>query len=384
MYGRELLNEFYLDRNIKYLNHGSFGATPKCVVEEGRRIVELMEREPVRFFTDKYPMMYSRSIEKLADFIKCDIDNLALIENATSGINTILRSFQHFIKPGDHIITTNHVYPAVLNSLEFFCERNGADLKIINIPFPLESKEQILEIIEDELTPKVALAVFDHITSSTGLIMPAKEMSQLAKEHGAITVIDGAHAPGMIQPEIEKTGCDFYLGNCHKWLFAEKGCAFLWANDYYRQRIHPLTISHNYGGSFIKEFEWVGTRNPSSWFSLPKAIDFYDEHGGKEIMKRNRELVLEAGKMIVADLDTKQNISEDMTGSILTLQLPQEIEGDQKKATELTREVYRRHNTELMFTPFDGKIFFRLSAQIYNELGDYEGISQIVNRIIAG
>ena len=304
-YGKSIIDNWYLDKNITFLNNGSFGATPKAVIEESNQIIKKIEEEPVRFFLDDYPQLMQAARKQLAAFLNADSEGLALIENATSGVNTVIRSLAPGFKKGDKILISNHVYPAVKFTLDYIETVSEAEVVCIDIPFPVNSKEEIIDKVQEALVPEIKLAVFDHVTSATGIVLPIEEICNITKSRGITTIIDGAHAPGMLGLDISALNADFYIGNCHKWLFAMKGCAFLWTSAKFRDKVHPLTISNHYNENYINEFDWVGTRNPSSWLSLPKALDFYDKFGNEKIREYNHELLIEAAGLLNEKLNIK-------------------------------------------------------------------------------
>lgn len=379
-YGRNLLENWYLDKNIHYLNHGSFGATPKRVIEEGRRIEEEMETELITFFMEKYPDYYLRSIKSVSKFLNLTPSNVALIENATSGVNTVLNNLETKIDKDDEVLVLSHVYPAVKITLDNFAKRTSCKLNVIEIPFPTTG-EEILSLVHKSINDNTKIAIFDHISSATGLVFPVKELINICNKFEIITIVDGAHAPGMIAPDIECLGCDFYTGNMHKWSFAQKGCAILWTAPKWHGEIHPLTISHNYNKSYVDEFSWVGTRNPVSWFSLPEAVKFYNEYGGAAIRNYNKKLVIEAGELLKDSLGLNFSINPDMTGSILTMPLPKTFSANNETAQRLHKELLDNYNIELMIVTFNNKLYFRISSQIYNELSDYEHLAESLTKM---
>lgn len=371
-YGREILEKWNLNPKIYYINHGSFGATPKAVIDEALRITLELEKEPVNFFMEDYPGLLNSSREKLAKVLHLDSKGLVLIENATSGANIILRSLVGDLKKGDKILISSHVYPAVKLTLDYIESVGGIEIITADAPFPVRNKDEVFNSLKAEINSSIKIAIFDHISSATSLVNPVKKLVAECKKHGIITIIDGAHAPGMIDLDIEDIGCDFYIGNCHKWMFALKGCAMLWATEAFRDKLHPLTISHNYKKGFLSEFEWVGTRNPSSWLSLPTAIDFYNDMGGANIREYNHNLAIEAGALLETELSSAPAIPEEMTGSILSFPALKNYDASQEQANLLRKEFLSKYNIELMFTPFKGRMYFRISAQIYNDIRDYE------------
>ncbi len=381
-FGRPLKKLWYLEDGINFLNNGSFGATPIKVIDRSREIEIQMETEPVRFFMEEYPGLLENAINKVSEFCGADPKDLVLIENATSGINTILRSLIPEINKGDVILISDHVYPAIKITTDYICSVTGAEIRIVEIPFPIENIEAITNSFKNSTDSRVTIAIYDHVTSATGLILPVEELTAFFKENGIISIIDGAHAPGMLDLDISALQCDFYVANCHKWLFAPKGCALMYAAHEFQEKIHPLTISHNYKKGFGEEFAWVGTRNPSSWLALPEAIDFYNSLGGSELRKYNHDLIMEAGTFLNFHLGSEFNCPEEMAGSILTLAIDIDLSAKDSTAAYLRTTFLREYKTELMFIPFKGKIWYRIAAQVYNEIDDYVQLADSLGKFI--
>ncbi|MGA2297440.1 MAG: aminotransferase class V-fold PLP-dependent enzyme, partial [FCB group bacterium] len=293
-FGHKIRNKWLLDENITFINHGSFGATPIKVLGAANRYTEELEREPLKFILEDYFGLIRKTADKIASFFGTKEENLVFVDNATTGVNTVLRALQHQFKPGDELLTVNHVYPAVRNAMQYIADVTGAKYVEIDIPFPTGGNEQIIEIVKKSLTTKTKIAIFDHITSSTGIIFPVKELAELCRQNGTYCLIDGAHAPGMLDLNIPDINADWYVGNLHKWLFAPKGCAILWASDYTKDLIHPLSISLEYKQGFTHEFDWTGTKNPAPFLAASDALDFYNELGKNEIISYIHNLAVDA------------------------------------------------------------------------------------------
>jgi isopenicillin-N epimerase len=370
-FGHQILNEWYLDENVVFLNHGSFGAAPKVVLNKYFEILQKLEKQPVSFFIDEYPLLITEAARRLAGFVGAKEENLVFVENATTGVNTVLRSLMLELKPGDDILTTNHEYPGIKNTIQFVSEKTGAKIVEADIPFPIESSEQIIDIIKKSLNDKTRIAVFDHVTSPTALIFPVKELIELCRENNTISIIDGAHVPGMFDLNIEELNPDFYTNNCHKWLFTPKGCALLWVNEKYHDKINPLSISLEYKKGFRNEFAWTGTKNPASWLAVPFAIDFYEGYGKNDIMSHNHGLIVKARNAIADELNLSIPTKDNMLGTMATMPFPGNYDINDNIIIELRKQFYNKYRIELPFMAFNNKLWFRISAQIYNEIGDY-------------
>ncbi len=247
-----------------------------------------------------------------------------------------------------------------------------------NVPFPIQEPAQVTAAIQAALSAKTRVLVLDHITSPTALILPIAEITALCQQQGIQVLIDGAHGPGMVNLDLLKIGSDWYTGNCHKWLCSAKGCAFLWAHPDLaasRQDIHPVVISHQLDEPWPAEFDAIGTRDYSAWLSVGEALRFHQKLGGAELRQRNRRLALEGAELLRSELHQEALAPDSMLGSIVTLRWPEEVDATVEVAARLRRELWAEHRVEVAVFAFDGQIYFRISAQAYNELADYQQLA---------
>ena len=377
-----------LDPETVFLNHGSFGATPLAILHEQRRWQDWMELEPVRFFEELLPPALVESRNSLATMLACDPDDLALIENATSGVNTILRSFD--FRPGDEILVPDHAYQACRNAIDFVATRNDVTVVTVNIPFPLEGPEVVIELILNSVTENTVLAMIDTVTSPTGIRMPFEELTNLLEDRGVAVLLDAAHGIGMIPLSLEDLGASYVTSNAHKWLCAPKGSAFLFVRRDRQDTIHPLTISHGMtfplGDTtrFRHEFDWTGTRDPSSWCTLPFVIEHISsiyEGGWEAIMKRNRYVTLEARSLLCEKLGIQPPCPDSMISTIATLILPNsgyagiplhEPDPLHSRLLELGIQI------PVWSWPSPEGRYIRISAHLHNCLEQYEYLAEVL------
>jgi isopenicillin-N epimerase len=361
-------DEWLLDPEVAFLNHGSFGATPRAVLAEQDRWRALMERHPTHFMSEELPPALRAAATRLAAFVGARAEDLVFVENATAGCNTVLRSL--VFAPGDEILVTDHGYAAVRKAAEYVAARAGARIVEANVPFPLEDSAQVVAAISSRLGPRTRLAIFDHITSPTAIIFPVRELIKLCRAAGVPVLIDGAHAPGMLSLDVPSLGADWYTGNCHKWLMAPRGSAFLWVAPQRQADTHPLVISHGFGQGFTAEFDWVGTRDPSAWLSVPAAIDFHERLGGARLRERNAALAREQVTLLARTWATERGAPDALTGSMAAVRLP--LDGaTTERALELRRTLFDAHRIEAPVTAFAGALWVRISAHAYNRPENY-------------
>ncbi|HEY1086733.1 MAG TPA: aminotransferase class V-fold PLP-dependent enzyme, partial [Archangium sp.] len=231
-----------LDDSIHFLNHGSFGATPRAVLDHQRTLRDRLESEPVRFMVRELEPLLDASRSRLADFMGAQAGDLAFVGNATSGVNAVLRSLQ--FQPGDELVTTSHGYNACTNALHFVAERSGARVVIADLPFPVGDAQAIVDAVLAVVTPQTKLVLIDQITSPTALILPIDALVKTLEERGVPVLVDAAHAPGQVPLHLDATGASFTTGNLHKWVCAPKGCAFLHVRRDRQPLVRPTVISH--------------------------------------------------------------------------------------------------------------------------------------------
>jgi len=284
----------------------------------------------------------------------------------------VLRSFE--LAPGDEVLVTDHGYPAIRNAAAYVCWRAGARLVTVTLPFPLRSPGQVVTAVVDGLTPRTRLVILDLITSPSAAILPIAALSERCRAVGAAVLVDAAHAPGMIDLDLPSLGADWVTGNAHKWLFAPKGCAFLWARDPARPVVHPTVISHGFDQGFTQEFDWVGTRDVTAWLSIGAAIGFHRSMGGVALQRRNHELVGEAAELLASAWRTEVGVAEPMRGAMAIVLAPVQSDGS-AGAAALHDQLWRDHRIEVPVIPLAGRLWLRISANVYNEIEDYQRLA---------
>jgi isopenicillin-N epimerase len=371
-------SEWLLDPAFSFLNHGSYGATPRTVLAEQTRWRDRMELHPTGFMTYELPAALRQAAAHLASFVGCDAIDLVFVENATIGCNAVLNSLA--LSVGDEILVTDHGYAAVRNAADHVAKRAGARIVEAKVPFPATDSKQIVDAVASHIGPRTRLAILDHITSPTAVSFPVRELASRCKSAGVSVLIDGAHAPGMLPLEISSIGADWYVGNCHKWLMAPKGSGFLWTDPRRQSETHPVTVSHGYGSGYTAEFDWTGTRDPSAWLSVPAAIEFHRRLGGPSLSERNIKLACEAATQLAFCWKTERGSSDALTGSMATVRLPLDGKATMERALELRAWLFETHRIELPVIPFGASLWARISAQAYNEAADYQRLADVFQK----
>lgn len=375
-------NYWRLTPNITYLNHGSFGACPQPILEKQQQLRTEMESEPVQFFLHLESKL-DEVRETLAAFVGVNSSQLCFLPNATTAVNTVLQSLS--FSPDDELLITNHGYNACNNAVKFVAERSQAKVVVAEIPFPLTSPDSAISAILGKVSPRTRFALIDQITSPTALILPIAEIVRTLEEKGIEVFVDGAHSPGMLPLNLGAIGASYYTGNCHKWLCAPKGSAFLAVREDKQAQIRPLTISHGANretrgrSRFRLEFDWLGTVDPTPYLSIPSAIAFWSEifpNGWEAASQRNHNLILEAKNLLTRRLGWRSPCPEEMIGSMATLLLPED-EFTQVSAQELQGKLFETFKIEVpvieWFSPPQKMI--RISAQLYNQFSDYQRLA---------
>jgi isopenicillin-N epimerase len=388
------------DPEITYLTHGTYGACPRPVLMAQQALVAELESDPIRFLTREFEGRLDAARERIASFLNADAAGLVVVPNATTGVATVVESLR--LRPGDELLTDDHEYNATLNALATVAERAKARVVRVSIPLPIRHPEQVVEAILAGVTPLTRLAMISHVTSPSGLVFPIETIVLELDRLGVDTLVDAAHAPGMVPVDVAALGAAYWTGNGHKWLCGPKGAGVLHVREDRRAGILPLVTSHGRNDprsdrpALWKEFDWQGTGNPTAFLALPEAlrvIGGLQPGGWPAHMAANRELVL-AGRNVLADRLGLEPIAPDsMVGSMAAMALP--IAADEATTEALTIGLATEERIEVPIGPFPVRAardrgaapsaaLLRISAQRYNEVADYAFLAEaLVKRGIA-
>jgi isopenicillin-N epimerase len=374
---------FLLDPEVTFLNHGSFGACPRVVLEAQSALRERLEREPVRFFVHELPGLLDEARARTAAFVRAAPEDLVFVRNVTEGVAAVLASLP--LEEGDELLTTDHAYGACKNALERTAARTGAKVVVAKVPFPIADESEVIDALEACVGPRTVLALIDHVTSPTGLVFPIEAIVARLEGRGVHVLVDGAHAPGMLPLSLDALGASYYTGNLHKWVCAPKGAALLHVRRDRQRHVHPTVTSHGMKSGRARpmlweEFDWTGTDDPTAWLAVPAAIEAVGAMrpgGWPEVQAENRRTALAARDRLCAALGVPAPAPDTMIGALASVPLPA---GDGPAPTSswdvdpLWAALETKHRIQIpVFSwPAPPHRLIRVSCPLYVDLDDVE------------
>ena len=371
-----LRHEFLLDPSVHFLNHGSFGATPRAVFADYQHWQRRLELQPVLFLGREFDTLLKNSRAVLGQYVHAQAEDLVHIPNATHGVNIVAHSFP--LQPGDEILTSDHEYGACNYTWDSLCERAGAKYIQQHIPLPVHTAQEIVEALWQGVTPRTRIIFLSHITSPTALCLPVEEICKRARAAGILTVIDAAHSPGQIPLDLTALDADIVFGNCHKWMMAPKGAGFLYVRRELQARIEPLIVSWGThptpetttGSRFIDILQWTGTKDPAAALAVPSAIRFMLDHDWDSVRQTCRGLLSETLQRIadLTGLPPAYPLDSGFYTQMAIAPLPR------VDAPALKRLLYDMHRVEAPITTWQGRHFVRVSIQGYNTREDTDAL----------
>lgn len=373
---------FYLDQSITFLNHGSFGATPKPVFEEYQRIQLELEQEPVDFIQVKLPNYLKKAREVLGNFVGSNANDLFFTPNPTFAINVVMRNLN--LNPGDEILSTNHEYGAMDRTWNFYCKKSGAKYIRQEISLPIESKEQILEEFWKGYSKNTKVVFINQYSSSTALIFPVKEICKKAKELGLITIIDGAHVPGHIDLNFKDLDPDYYTGTLHKWMLSPKGSSFLYVKKEHQNQLEPLVVSWGYESlmpsesQLIDYHQYQGTNDLSAYICTPNVVEFLKHNKWNEVSRQCKILVLNNYQRFCDLVGSKPicPITEEFLGQMASIPIKT------NKPSELKTLLYEKYKIQIPVMPLNDKVYLRYSINAYNSQKDLDVLYAAIEEIL--
>ncbi|MCZ2122323.1 MAG: aminotransferase class V-fold PLP-dependent enzyme [Anaerolineales bacterium] len=377
-----LKKHFLLDPQITFLNHGSFGATPKPVFKEYQRWQRELENQPVEFLGRRITDLLAESRAALGSYLGAHGDNLIYAQNVTVALNIVARSLT--LTRGDEVLASDHEYGAMDRTWRFLSKENG--FTYLNQPVKLTSHQDFVESFWSGVTVKTKVIFLSHITSPTALIFPIQEIIKRARERNIITIIDGAHVPGQIPLDLDSLGADFYGGNLHKWLCAPKGAGFLYARPEMQNLIKPLVVSWGYEpeiagvSPFIDQQEWIGTHDPSAYLTVPAAIQFQQDQAWDEVRSACHRLAKYAQAEIcnLTGLSPLHSQSENWFAQMASAPLP-----EQTDLAALKKRLYDEYKIEIPLTAWNNHKLIRVSVQGYNTKKELDYLLKTLSAVLS-
>ena len=376
-----LKKQFQLDSSVTYLNHGSFGSSPKPIFQERNKWQLELEKQPVSFIEDKAADLLDWSRKELASFIHCDKDDVVYFPNPTTAMNMVIRSLD--LKPGDEVLTSNHEYGAVERTWKFVSRKKGFLYKAVDIPVPF-SNDDFIDRIKSSINSNTKVIFLSHITSDTAIIFPVDEICKLAKEMGITSIIDGAHAPAHINLNLNTLGADIYTGACHKWMLCPKGVSFLYSSKKLQKQLEPLIVSWGWEESdkpsdlkFLDHNQYQGTNDISGYLSVPKAIDFLNKNNWEEVSRVCKKNIIDSRNLLLRTLGTEPICPDENLGQMTSVQIKISDRDD----------LYNYLKSNKVVVPvisWNGLVFVRPSFQCYNTMKDIEILNHHLKNYLNG
>lgn len=384
-----------LNQQYCFLNHGSFGACPEKVLNYQRQLLLEMEQQPVKFMVRDLEERWHKARVDSAAFLNSDFRNLVFVKNATAGVNTVLNSLN--LNSGDEVIVTNHIYGACFNILTEKALKTGFKISILNIDLPVQSEQEVVQKLNEAIKPNTRLLLIDHVTSPTAIVFPIEKIVRSFEEKNIEVLVDGAHAPGMLDLSPEKIGASYYVGNFHKWVCSPKGSAFLYVREDKKSKIKPFQVSHSYkntieSDSWSRDFFWPGTDDFSAFLSVPFAIEFMRTvlpGGWPELREKNNQLALRAKNVLESKLSVFPSSPEEMLGSMALVYLGEFdfLKNNFNKPNPIQNFLFEKYKIEVPIVNFpynSNKYWVRISAQVYNQDSQYVYLLEALEEYLFG
>jgi isopenicillin-N epimerase len=385
-----MLGEWLLDPDFTYLNHGTVGAPPVRVLKRQQALRDEIERQPARFMLRELSGEHAapwRSESRLreaaavvAAFLGARRDDLVFVPNVTTGTNAVLRSIA--LEEGDEIVISDLAYGAVKLAADAVTRERRATLRTIEMPYPIRSRDAVVQAFASALTPRTRLVIVDHITAQTALVMPVAEIAAICRARGIPVLVDGAHAPGSLAVDIPALGVDYYSANLHKWAHSPRACGILWATPERQPTLRHPIVSWGSGKGFLYEFEWSGTNDPTSYLAAPEGIALLQEWGFEAVLGYMHGLAWEAAGLLTTRWRTTLETPREMVGALATVPLPERAGTTTDEAERLRLSLLVDDRIEVPLHASYGRLWARVSAQVYNDRSDVERLADAVMRQI--
>jgi len=378
----ELKEQFQLNPEYTYLNHGSFGACPIPIFKEREKWQKNLEFQPVSFITNAFTTL-KESRKSLSEYVHCDKDDIVFFPNPTTAMNMVIRSLN--LDQGDEVLSSNHEYGAVERTWKFMSIKKGFKYIPIDIPLPFD-EDDFIDRFKKNISDKTKVIFLSHITSSTGIIFPIKQICELANSLDIMVIIDGAHAPAQIDLNLATLGADIYTGACHKWMLCPKGVSFLYASKKVQNLLEPLIVSWGWESeddfpresNFLDYHQYQGTNDISGYLSVSAAIKFLNNNNWISVRDKCHDMVVKSRELLIKTLKTQPICKDEHLGQMASIQV--NLSGSQS-----LNELYiyfQKHKIEIPVIKWNGMDFIRISFQCYNSWEDIEFLNHHLNKYL--
>lgn len=386
-FGRGMLQAWALDPDITYLNHGTVGAPPRRVLAVQQQIRDEIERQPARFLLrdlsairvgqpSSAPGLLRQAADAVGAFLGVAGRDLVFVDNVTAAVNAVVGSLE--FRAGDEILISKLAYGGVVRAVMYAARRAGATVTHVDVPFPVSSDAALVDAFAGALSARTRVVVVDHITAESASIMPVAQIAERARARGAMVLVDGAHAPGAIPVDVPALGVDFYAATLHKWAWTPRSCGILWVAEPHQRGLHPPVVSWGLDTGFTNEFDWVGTRDPTPFLAAPHALDYMRELGVPAVQAYNHALAWQAGQLLTTRWGTSVTTPESLIGTMVTVPLPERFGSTSAAAARLRDALLFEDRIEVQLHAWRGRLWTRVSAQIYNDLDDIARLAQAI------
>jgi isopenicillin-N epimerase len=385
-FGSEMSKWFHFKEGVHFLNHGSYGALPRPVKEVHSQWLAHVEENPCQWFNVELFPLVAHSTRALAKFVGAKPQELAFARNSTTAINAILRSFP--FQSGDALLCMNFTYNAIKKTMQYLLPKQKVDVIEIHIdskPTGQQVIDKIKEALENDKEKKIRLVLLDHIISPLGMVLPMKELVDLVHAHGARVLVDGAHVVGQIPLNLKELNADYLVSNCHKWLYAPRGCAMIWVKEEFLDEVRPVVISHGYDQGFHAEFIWQATDDYTPFVSLLSALKFVELCGPEKIQKYNKDLVSWAAEMLAKEWNTAVVVPPEDYAALALIRMPKPTNHaeDGEGADAISQLLWKDFKVEAMIFPLpELGLVVRISGQIYLDRDNYTHFAKAVLALI--
>jgi isopenicillin-N epimerase len=388
VFGRSILDLWPLDPSVTYLNHGTVGVVPRRVLAAQQALRDRIERQPSHFMLRELagltgpaaagPTLMRAAAAAVAEFVGARPDDLVFVDNTTAGVNAVLRSFP--LERGDEIIVTDHAYGAIANAAHYAARTAGACVQVVEVPYPPFDAAALIASLDAAISDRTRLVLVDHVAAEGALLFPVAEIARRCRRRGVAVLVDGAHVPGAVVLDVEAIGADYYVANLHKWAHAPRSSAFLVVQPSRQASVHPLVISWGLDTGFTREFDWVGTRDPTPWLIAPEGIRFLRDLGLDRVRAYNHDLAWRAAVYLADRWGSTLAMDESAVGCMATVAAPASAGTTGEDAMRLRDRLWVEDRIEVHVHARAGRVWLRVSAQAYNEWADIERLGEAVRR----